>query len=144
MKQFKKLSRFTAAFLSLLTAFSIVPTATITASAQTIYTTNASLTDTSITKNVYLDALGYLMSTEQVAILGAVCHIVGLGWRTGKSQRKNSKRAEYALRRFSSKIDIAMTCSAVSCSFAVTKPIPHFRFDKLNLRSTSTLSHSSR
>ena len=60
MKQFKKLSRFTAAFLSLLTAFSIVPTATITASAQTIYTTNASLTDTSITKNVYLDALGYL------------------------------------------------------------------------------------
>ena len=60
MKQFKKLSRFTAAFLSLLTAFSIVPTAAITASAQTIYTTNASLTDTSITKNVYLDALGYL------------------------------------------------------------------------------------
>lgn len=60
MKQTKKLSRFTAAFLSLLTAFSIVPTATITASAQTIYTTNASLDSKEVKRNVYLDALGYL------------------------------------------------------------------------------------
>ena len=60
MKQFKKLSRFTAAFLSLLTAFSIVPTATITASAQTIHKTNASLDSKEVKRNVYLDALGYL------------------------------------------------------------------------------------
>ena len=39
---------------------------------------------------------------------------------------------------------MAITCDAVSRSFAVTRPMPHFRFARLKQRSTSNCSHSSR
>ena len=39
---------------------------------------------------------------------------------------------------------VSILVNAVSRSFAVTSPMPHLRFARLNLRSTSTRSHSSR
>ena len=65
------------------------------------------------------------------------------GCKKPSSQSQNCKKAYWIFRRFSGKMDRATTCAAVSSSFAVTRPIPHFRFPKLNLRSTSTRSHSS-
>ena len=40
-------------------------------------------------------------------------------------------------------IDMAITCAAVSCDFAVTKPMPHLCLARLKHRSTSTRLHSS-
>ena len=48
------------------------------------------------------------------------------------------------MQRFSTRTDMAITWAAVPRSFAVTSPMPYFRFARLNLRSTSTRSHSSR
>lgn len=48
----------------------------------------------------------------------------------------NSKKAYRIFFRFSTGMDIATACIAESSCFARTSPIPHFRFARLNLRST--------
>ena len=64
-------------------------------------------------------------------------------WDYAKSIH-SMKKAHWILRRFRTRTDIAITWAVVSRSFAMTSPMPHLRFARLNLRSTSTRSHSSR
>ena len=64
MNKRKKSSRLIAVFLALLTIFSIVPTSTLTASAQTIYTTGSSLSDTGAKKNVSYIVTNFLKKSK--------------------------------------------------------------------------------
>ena len=64
MNKRKKSSRLIAVFLALLTIFSIVPTSILTASAQTIYTTGSSLSDTGAKKNVSYIVTNFLKKSK--------------------------------------------------------------------------------
>ena len=64
MNRRKKSSRLIAVFLALLTIFSIVPTSTLTASAQTIYTTGSSLSATDAKKNVSYIVTNFLKKSK--------------------------------------------------------------------------------
>ena len=57
--------------------------------------------------------------------------------------KKEFKNAERTFLRFSSRIDMATTCSVVIWSFVIISPKPHLRLARLNLRSTSTRSQIS-
>ena len=56
--------------------------------------------------------------------------------------KKEFKNAQRTFLRFSSRIDMATTCSVVIRSFVIISPKPHLRLARLNFRSTSTRSQN--